>query len=668
MAFLSLREYGLIGNQESGALVSRLGSIDWCCLPHMDSSSHFAHLLDDNQGGIFQICPKGDFTSEQTYIEGTNVLQTHFETPAGKGILTDWMPIEDYSRRDPVIHRKIEMVEGVIQWVMTCTPRFGYGAERAQAEKSRGGVLFRGSAPTDIALLTGTVPITIASEGRTASSLFEMKEKKCAEFSWLFGREKLKALTSPEQTVKFWKSWTHRCNAHLKHGVPGYGPQVHGAISTGLKTSVSPTQATGEPASPSPESRAETTCLFAGPWHDSVIRSSLVIKLMTSYFSGSIAESLTTSLPSLKGGSRNWDFRYAWLRESAFSIQALHQLGHHDEAEALFHWLSDTVTRDGADGLQSVYTLDGGKYLPERDLTFLSGYAGARPVRVGNIAARQFQLDTYGHVVLAAFQRFERFGKLPDGLWPKISEIAEYVAQAWRRPDRGPWEVRSKPEHFVTSKVMCWVALDRCIRIAEAMNQPVPNRWREEAAIVHRTICEQGYDQTQHSFVRAFGERDLDASVLLIPMVGFLPPDDDRVQTTLDALQGQLSEGALVHRYRGQDGLPEADGAHLLSSFWFVSCLALCGRTQEASDRLAELCSYASSLGLLGEQVDPSTGEPSGNFPSTSAHFALINAGIYVGIARGRKPVSGTLIGVPVVKPTSTSAAKPAKVAPKKTA
>ena len=602
MGFLSLKDYGIIGNQVSAALVSRMGSVDWCCLPYFDSSSHFAALLDDNQGGSFQICPKGSFESDQKYIEKTNVLETYFETPLGLGLITDWMPIEDQFNREPAIVRNVKTLSGTIDWVLNCTPRFRYGADRAQAERRRGGILFRGPTPGDIAYLSGTLPIKISEDARCGHLEFEIPEGRSAQFTWVFGREKPRDTSTPEATTTFWKNLAHSCK-------PG------------------------------------KVCLFAGPWHDSVVRSHLTSKLLTSHFSGAVSESATTSLPSLKGSSRNWDFRYMWIHDSAFAYQALHQLDQTDEAEDLFTWVSDIVIRDGADGLQPVYTLDGGKYLPEQDLTFLSGYAGARPVRVGNTSARHFQLDTYGHVFLMAVQRFQTHKSLPVGLWEKLSEIADYIAQAWRRPDRGPWEVRSKPEHFVASKVLCWVALDRACWLAEAMDLPSQKRWKDEAATLHRTICEQGFDSISRTFVRSFGERNLDASALLIPLVGFLPPDDVRIQGTLDAIQSKLSEGVLVHRYRGQDGLPEADGAHLIESCWFISCLALSGRTGEASDRLAELCTYATPLGLFGEQSDPTSGDPSGNFPSASAHFALINSGIYVGAALGRSLTFENLIG-----------------------
>lgn len=614
MSYLSLREYGLIGNQNTVLLISRMGGVDWCCLPELDSPSHFSALLDENRGGQFVIAPRGDFHSEQRYIPRTNLLETHFETPFGRGVLLDWMPIEHEPYREPNIQRRLQVTEGEIEWVLSCTPRFRYGAESTQAEWHRDGILFRGQQHHEIGVLRGTMPMEIVGGGRSAVSRFKLVGGQQARFCWSWGRTGKLQFPSPQKTVDYWQSRAHHCSDQ------------------------NPAQRTG-------------SCPFSGPWHDTVVRSALVLRMMTAHFSGAVAESATTSLPCLTGGSKNWDYRYAWIRSSGFFMQALSNLGHQEEADQLFSWLSDILIRDGTEALQSVYTLDGGRFLPEHEVNSLAGYAGARPVRVGNLSARQFQLDVYGHVMLAAHQNLLTHGSLPQGLWSKLSEIAEYVCQAWRRPDRGPWESRAKPEHFVASKVLCWVALDRAIQMAQTLKIPIPNRWKEEKIILHRTILEQGYDGNRRSFVRAFGDRDLDTSALLIPLLGFLPPDDDRVQGTLDAIQTELSDGALLHLQRASEGIRESEGAHLLSSFWFVSCLALSGRADEASDRLAEICAFASPLGLFGELVDPSNNHPYGNFPSSSAHMSMINASLYVAHARGRKLKGAPLIGTPIIAP-----------------
>jgi GH15 family glucan-1,4-alpha-glucosidase len=606
MSYLSLKDYGIIGNRLSAALVSRYGGIDWCCLPYLDSPSHFGALLDENRGGSFIIRPKGDYYSEQHYLQRTNVLETRFETPNGRAILTDWMPIRHNSGPEPVIHRTIATVDGQVEFEIQCTPRFDYGAEPGQAEPSgQDGVLFRGSTLNDLALLTGSRPLTIASNGSSAHGLFTLTTGEQAWFSWIWGRHAMSATPpTPADCIDYWHDQAHYCDDNLSQG-----------------------------------------CLFAGPWHDIVTRSSLVLKLLTSEFSGAPAESITTSIPALHGGSRNWDYRYTWLRNAAFTLQAFLQLGYKKDAEHFFNFVADRIHHDGADNLQSVYTLDGNRHLPERELSFLSGYSGASPVRVGNMSARQFQLDVFGHVMLAASQFQDMTGNFPKRIWPALCDITDYVCHAWRRPDRGPWEVRTKPEHFVMSKVMCWVTLDRAVSLAHRLELPIPSRWTRERNILHKTICEQGFDEKKRSFIRAFGENELDSTTLLMPLVGFLPPDDERILGTIDAVMSQLSDGVLLHRFTLSERLPESDGAHLASSLWLVSCLALTGRLDEAKDRLAEICTYATPLGLLGEQIDPLSGDPAGNFPSAATHIALLNATTYVGIVRSHQEQKSLLLG-----------------------
>ncbi len=594
MAPLPLSDYGVIGNRSSAAFVGRNGSIDWCCLPYHDSASHFGALLDDNQGGFFRIAPQTDYHSEQSYLQKSNVLQTRFETSHGHAVLTDWMPLGKGALEEPVIFRRFEVLEGEVPWSMTCQPRFAYGAESAQAEMAGESIRFRGSLLGDIALLTSSHPLQLSPDSRMALASGTLKKGEKIEFNWIWGRNGRVDQPDYLTTVKEWEALAHHCP---ENGV----------------------------------------CPFAGPWHDSVTRSSLALRLHIPHYAGSIVESVTTSLPSLSGGSRNWDYRYSWMRGTAHAIQALHGLGMEPDAQQLFEWISEVVCRDGAESLQGIYTLDGGRYLPEQELNFLSGYAGSRPVRVGNLSARQFQLDVFGHVMLAAEHAWRCFGCIDAALWPQLAEIAEYACQAWRRPDRGPWEVRTKPQHYVTSKAMCWLAIDRACTLATALGKPLPNRWKNEREILHRTICEQGYDPQRRSFVRAFGERDLDASALILPLVGFLPFDDDRIEGTLTAIQEELGDGVLIHRSRSSDGTMESDGAHLLSSFWYVSCLALSGRADEASDRLAELCTYATPLGLFAEQVNPTNGQPAGNFPCASSHLAMINAALYVGYATAQE-------------------------------
>lgn len=616
MAYLSVEDYGIIGAPGHVALVSRLGSVDWFCMPRADSPSHFGAILDDNQGGRFQLMPQGDFRSEQAYLQRTHVLETIFETPHGRAILTDWMPVESARwGSQPALFRRIEMAHGKMTWTLQCAPRFDYGRAPGRGEVFRDGFLFRGQNPEDLACLRGTIPMELAANRSAIQARFTLEAGQNAVFCWSWGlRSPIEAgtlsLAHPRETLEYWRGWAHRC-------VPA-------------------------------------GCSLAGPWHDAVIRSALILKLLSQPETGAIAEAATTSIPGVmpngeerKSLGRNWDYRFSWIRDAAWMIQGLANMGYREECRSLFFWLADLLVRDGADGLQSIYRLDGGKEIEEHELGYLAGYLGSKPVRVGNMASSIFQLDLYGHFMLAASEYFRHFAELPENLWPRLQEIADFVCQAWRRPDHGFWEMRSKPEHHVVSKLFCWVALDRAISLATALRQHIPARWNHEREILHRTICQQGFDPSVGAFVRSFGERNLDSATLLIPMVGFLPVEDPRVEGTILTIESRLSEGALLRRYEGDDGVSGRDADHLVSSLWFINSLALSGRGEEASDRLAEICTYATPLGILGEQIDSTTGETTGNFPCASSHIGIVNSALYVGAARGRHIPAGHLMGWP---------------------
>jgi GH15 family glucan-1,4-alpha-glucosidase len=659
MASFSLEDYGIIGNFTSSALVNRVGSIDWACFPFLDSPSHFGALLDDYQGGRFQISPQGDFHSEQRYHQRTLVLETLFETPFGRAVLTDWMPLNPSLANEPIIYRKIEVLEGKINWIINCSPRFDYGGSETEAEfhGAREGetlgpdspnlphskdsklpwnswspqrLLFRGPHAGQIAQLFSSASIKYSLQRNVAEARLPLSSGESALFCWSWGRRiEAPPLLSFQETEEEWRKLAHRCT-----------------------TSV---------------------CAFAGPWHDAITRSGIFLKLLIAPYSGSIAEAITTSVPGMlsaqssggnnsnrfsakpsnggasdedKSANQNCDYRYAWISHGAMALQALNALGYRKEAKNYFSWLSEIVTRDGVEGLQAVYTLDGGRLLPEKELEHLKGFQNSKPVRIGNESSTQFHLDIYGQVMLAADYYYREWGALPEGLWPQLINIVDMVCQAWRRPDFGPWELRTKPQHYVGSKVLCWAALDRGISLSKRLGTPVPHRWNDEMKILHRTICDQGFDPTLQSFVTSFGSKEVDSSCLWIPIVGFLPPDDPRVDGTIAAVNSTLSEGVLVHRFRDTEGgNTDHSAPHLMSSFLLVATLALCGRADEASDRLAELCTYTSHLGFFGEQIDQKLQETSGNFPSATAHLSLINAALYVGAARGRQ-IPTTVIGI----------------------
>jgi GH15 family glucan-1,4-alpha-glucosidase len=597
MGNLSLSDYGIIGNQTSSALISRLGSIAWCCMPYTDSPSCFGEILDSQAGGKFQIMPSGDFRSEQKYLQRTHVLETLFETPQGRGILTDWMPLESLSEdSEPMICRQIEVIDGTMNWTLYCQPRFNYATSETRPELHRDGILFRSGDYDSLAVLYASVPLEISEESRGAHARFQLRVGEKAKFSWIWGRKlSSRKFCEPKATIESWRAWAHRC--------------------------------------------PDTGCAFAGPWHDAVTRSGLTLKLLSSQATGAICESVTTSLPLAEGGGLNWDYRYSWIRNSAMTIQCLANLGYRAEAKDLFGWLMDIVRRDGVLRLQSVYSADGNPLISERELGNWKGFKDSKPIRVGNDSSHSYQLDIYGHVMMAACEYFKIAGELPRDVWSALSEIADHICHAWRRPDQGPWESRGPSQHFTVSKLMCWVALDRAAWLARVTGESGSPKWSEEAKILHKTICTQGFDEEQKSFVCAFGSREREPLALLIPMVRFLPINDPRVISTLAAIESNLSDGVLVRAPSG--------GASIAMSFLMTSCLALSGRVDEASDRLAELCSYATPLGFFSEQINRDHLQLSGNIPYAPAHVACINAALYIGMARGRQLPLKHLIGMP---------------------
>ena len=617
MPTLSIEDYGIIGNYASCALINRLGGIDWCCLPFLDSPSHFSAILDQGAGGKFQLCPQGDFRSEQRYLQRSLVLETYFETPFGRAVLTDWMPLHGAISSEPLIYRRIDVTDGKIGWSLTCDPRFDYGETPTDVEFhgalergnpgtqaseiwSRRHLLFRGQAPGQIAQLFSSLDLpysTFYSGKEIAEAKFTLSAGQSALFAWAWGRRMDAPSTPPvsclKDTVDTWRNLAHRC------------------MTSG--------------------------CLFAGPWHDASVKTGLFLRLLVAPYSGAVAEAVTSSLGP---ASKPRDCRYAWLRNSALTLQALSALGMKSEARNYFGWLSEIVIRDGVELLQPVYTLDGGKVSPERELKNLKGYRGSFPVHTGTDASSRFHLDLYGHILLAADLYQREWGDLPAGLWPRMQEIADFICGAWRRPDQGPWDNHDKPEHYVVSKALCWAALDRAGAIAGRLGERANARWSEEARILHRTVCEQGFDSTLNSFVRSFGNTEIDPSILLLPLCGFLPPDDPRIRGSIDAIMSRLSEGVLVRRQPGE-------APDLWSSFLLVANLALSGQVDDASDRMAELCSFATHLGFFGEQVDSASQETFGNIPNASAHLALVNAALYIGAARSRTLPVHSILGRP---------------------
>lgn len=588
----SLSEYGVIGNLETCCLVSRYGSIDWCCLPDVESPSVFAALLDDDRGGRFQIRPVHPYQSAQTYVDRTNVLTTEFFTPSGRATVTDWMPFPDPERDDPtpsVIYRKVACTAGSLRFAVDFEPRFNYARLVPEIAETEQGIVAQREG--NEIYLSG--PAVFAIEKGVATATVPLV---AGETAWLALRYGHDGAHDPaafqrqlDATVQAWQRWV---------------------------------QEGGRPSQK----------IDNGRWEHLMDRSALTLKLLIHRSTGAIAAAPTTSLPEVIGGTRNWDYRYNWIRDAALTVQALYKLGHVREAKEYFSWLLSVVYEDPA-SIRPLYGLHGEVDIGESTLDHLEGYRNSAPVRVGNAATDQRQLDIYGELVLALYET-SRFGEvITESTWTALREIINYVERLWDEPDAGIWEVRTEPRHFVHSKVMCWTALDRGVKIVNGTNLEGPTeRWRRTRQEIRDAILERGYEEDLGSFVQTFEtSTTLDATALLIPLVGFLPFDDPKVQGTIDAIQRRLTTDAgLVYRYDGDDGLPGGEGTFVFCSFWLVNALALSGRADEAEVLFDSILSHISSLGLLPEEIAAESGTLLGNFPQAFSHIGLINSVLYL--------------------------------------
>jgi GH15 family glucan-1,4-alpha-glucosidase len=605
-------EYGVIGNLETAALVGIDGSIDWLCLPSLDSPSLFGALLDAARGGRFAVCPREKYKAEARYLPGTNILQTTFDTAFGRTVLTDFMPVaaggsaqgeEENTHRS--LYRHVEVVSGQAEVVLHFEPRFNYAREETTILPKPGGVLARSGA--------GSVTLACTRELQPGgSSALGKWRLEAGEDLWL----KMELAESPDsmpldliclcedqarrlqrETAKFWREWL----------------QVN---ETGKEFDL-------------------------GSFKELIDRSALVLKLLVYNPSGAIAAAATTSLPEEIGGERNWDYRYTWIRDTSLTLRALFDLGHLSEMERYLLWIRDTLQGQGAEGMQIMYGLRGERNIPEQELDHLEGYRGSRPVRVGNDAAGQRQLDIYGELLDAARSLSDYVGKIDEEAWPFLREVCDYVVGHWQEKDSGIWEVRGGPFHFVHSKVMCWVALDRGLSIADRYGFPADTvTWERTRDRIKAEVLEKGFSEQKQSFVMHYDTQALDASALLIPRVGFLPYDDPRVVSTIKAVQEELSDDGLLSRYKEKDGLPGTEGRFLLCSFWLADCLIHLGRLDEAEELMRTIGRAANSLGLFSEEYDPGSGEQLGNFPQAFTHIGCVNTVMNLLRAKGMdKPV-----------------------------
>ncbi|QLJ01103.1 glycoside hydrolase family 15 protein [Streptomyces sp. NEAU-sy36] len=590
-----IEDYALIGDEQTAALVGRDGSIDWLCLPRFDSGACFARLLGDENHGHWRIAPEppGGSASAGTctrraYRPDTLVLDTEWETAQGTVRVTDLMPQREHA---PDVVRIVEGVSGRVTLRGTLRLRFDYGSITPWMRRSDGHRV--AVAGPDSVWLRSEPPVRTWGEDYCTHSEFTVNEGERVAFvlTWHPSHEPRPRLVDPyealESSVTDWRSWAGRCR-------------------------------------------------YDGPYRDAVVRSLITLKALTYAPTGGIIAAATTSLPEEPGGVRNWDYRYCWLRDSTLTLGALLTAGYQEEAEAWRNWLLRAVAGDPAD-LQVMYGVAGERRLPESELPWLPGFAGSAPVRIGNGAVEQLQLDVYGEV-MDSLSLARRAG-LPTRphMWSIQRSLMEFLESAWRRPDQSLWEVRGGRRHFVHSKVMVWVAADRAVRTLERHPELHGDLegWRRLREEAHREVCEKGYDPERNTFTQYYGSRALDAALLLIPRVGFLPPDDPRVAGTVDAVRAGLGHGGFLRRYDSGDdggspvdGLPGGEGAFLACSFWLADALHMTGRPEEARELFERLVGVCNDVGLLAEEYDPVDGRQLGNFPQAFSHLGLVNSAL----------------------------------------
>ncbi|MFE9447448.1 glycoside hydrolase family 15 protein [Streptomyces sp. NPDC006739] len=577
-----IEDYALIGDEQTAALVGRDGSIDWLCLPRFDSPACFARLLGDEDNGQWRIAPKGaDTCARRGYREDTLVLDTEWDTPDGTVRVTDLMPQRDQA---PDVVRIVEGVSGRVTVRSTLRLRFDYGSITPWVRRS-GGHRVAVAGPDSVWLRAEPSVRTWGEDFGTLSEFTVSEGQKVAfVLTWHPSHHPRPPLTDPHDALRAsvagWRTWASRCH-------------------------------------------------YDGPYRDAVVRSLITLKALTYDPTGGIVAAPTTSLPEELGGVRNWDYRYSWLRDSTLTLGALLTAGYHGEAEAWRDWLLRAVAGDPAD-LQIMYGLAGERRLPETELPWLSGFAASSPVRIGNDAVNQLQLDVYGEVMDSlSLARTAGLSTRPH-MWEIQTALMDWLSSRWRQPDEGLWEVRGGRRHFVHSKVMVWVAADRAVRALEEHPELEGDLdgWRAMRDEVHREVCEKGFDRERNTFTQYYGSRDLDAALLLIPRVGFLPHDDPRVLGTIDAVREDLDHGGFLRRYTADgtvvDGVPGSEGTFLVCSFWLADALHMSGRTKEARELFERLVGLANDVGLLAEEYDPVEGRQLGNFPQAFSHIGLV--------------------------------------------
>ncbi|MET9950732.1 glycoside hydrolase family 15 protein [Streptomyces sp. NPDC006339] len=584
-------DYALIGDLQTAALVGRDGSIDWLCLPRFDSAACFAALLGDEDNGHWRIAPKGATNcTSRRYAEDTLVLETFWETRTGTVKVVDFMPQRD---KAPDVVRIVEGVSGTVEMNAVLRLRFDYGSIVPWVRRADGHRV--AVAGPDSVWLRSEPPVKTWGQqfGTWSSFTVSAGEQVAFVLTWHPSHEPRPVLVDPfeslEHSLADWREWAARCT-------------------------------------------------YQGPYRDAVVRSLITLKALIYAPTGGIVAAPTTSLPEELGGVRNWDYRACWLRDSSLTLGALLSAGYVEEAAAWRDWLLRAVAGDPAD-LQIMYGPAGERRLPETTLPWLRGYADSAPVRIGNAAVEQLQLDVYGEVMDSLYRAREAGIPPERHAWNLQLSLLGFLESTWREPDEGLWEVRGPRRHFVHSKVMAWAAADRAVRtLEEDPSLPGdPSRWRAMRDEIHAEVCEKGYDPVRNTFTQAYGSMELDAATLLIPRIGFLPPEDPRVVGTVDAVRRELMQGGYVRRYStagpSVDGLPGEEGTFLVCSFWLADALLLTGRAKEARELFERLVGLCSDLGLLAEEYDPVTGRQLGNFPQAFSHIGLVGTALALAAA-----------------------------------
>jgi GH15 family glucan-1,4-alpha-glucosidase len=587
-----IEEHGLIGDLHSVALVATDGTIDWCCLPHFDSPSLFASLLDADRGGYFRLAPTIDAKRKQMYLPDTNILMTRFLCEDGVGEIVDFMPARDASAGEGTrhqIYRIVRVARGRLTFQADCVPAFDYARTPHRIELRPHGALFA----SDERSLALHAPVPLAIHGDGVRAVFSLNAGESATFvlEYLpdgaaveFGEPTASGEHAFRRTVAFWQSWLGRIR-------------------------------------------------YEGRWREMVHRSALTLKLLTFAPTGAIVAAPTMSLPEQLGGVRNWDYRFTWIRDASFTLYAFLRLGLTSEAAAFMEWIRHRCEESPDGSLQLMYTIHGRPVPDEIDLHHLAGYCGARPVRVGNSANAQYQLDIYGELMDAVYLHDKHGTPISYDFWTAVSRLLDYVAAHWHEEDEGIWEVRSGRRHFVYSKLMCWVALNRGSRLANKRGLPGNFAvWVEAQNAIFLEIMRRGWNAERQCFVQHYGSTALDAANLIMPLVKFIAPTDPRMLSTLAQTADSLVSDSLVHRYQlsghgSEDGVAGREGTFSMCTFWYVEALARAGRTAEARLIFDKMLGYANHLGLFAEQIGL-TGDALGNFPQAFTHLGLISAAV----------------------------------------